>query len=47
MAEKVKCPTNLKWLKAMYDILPEEIFRKSKLAKYLSCLKEAEEKKGE
>lgn len=49
MAEKLVCPRNPRWLKAVYDYLGEELFRKSKLGKYLPCLKEAEEekKKGE
>lgn len=34
------CPLNLKWLVAMKAMLPEDIFRESKLGKYEGCLKE-------
>ena len=41
--EEVVCPVRLEWLKAMYEILPLEIFRRSKLAPYEKCLKKVEE----
>jgi len=34
------CPSNLRWLCAMKAMLPEDIFRESRLGKYEGCLKE-------
>jgi len=42
MSGELKCPRNLKWLRAMADLLPEKILLESKLAAYLECLKERE-----
>ena len=36
--EKVVCPTNLRWLKGVYDFLGHELFMRSKLAKYFKCI---------
>ena len=46
--EGITCPTNLKWLRGMLSILPEEL--RGKLAPYSACLEsykktEPEEKK--
>lgn len=43
--EVPKCPKNISWLKKMFEILPLDILRESKLWKYRHCvmaLKEAE-----
>jgi len=36
--EKAKCPRNPVWLEKMFEILPEDILKKSKLWKYRHCL---------
>jgi hypothetical protein len=42
MEEKgITCPTNLRWLKGMLSILPEEL--RGKLAPYSVCLAESSE----
>jgi len=48
MAE-VKLPKNIKWLKAMCELFPEEVLKKSKLYPACKCLmeKEKEEKAKE
>jgi hypothetical protein len=43
--ERGTCPSNLKWLKAMHEILPKEVFERSKLAIYLHCIEESEKNK--
>jgi hypothetical protein len=45
MVERGSCPSNLRWLKAMHEMLPKEIFERSKLAAYAHCLIESTSKK--
>jgi len=36
--KEAKCPRNPAWLQKMFEILPEDILRKSKLWKYRHCV---------
>ncbi len=40
MVEEDSCPINNRWLKGMAEVLPPEIFERSKLAKFKKCLEE-------
>ena len=48
--EQPKCPKNLSWLRKMFEILPLEILKESKLWRYRKCViavSEAEKDAGE
>lgn len=45
--ELPKCPRNLSWLKKMFDLLPIDILKESKLWRYRHCLTAVEEAKKE
>lgn len=40
MADEVSCPTNLRWLKGMRAVFPDDVWKASRLARYETCLTE-------